>query len=336
MEDTRRIGKYNNKKKRKKKKMKTTNKVLLIILSVILAILVMGTGYVLGTFNKIKTDDLNTENLAIDEEEISQYENADKITNIALFGLDSGDGTTGRSDSIMVATVDPVHKKLKITSIMRDSYVNIEGYGNDKINHAYAYGGPELAIRTINDNFGLNIEDYVTVSFSSLPVIIDKLGGIELDITNDEIQYINDYINSLNAELGRSSANIYTSGVQHVDGVQALAYSRIRYTAGGDYERTQRHRTVLGSLFSKLTSMSVTQYPGLLNELLPYVETSLNSGEILSLGTKVLSIGNNLEQDRFPRDGYGYGETIDGVYYLTFDRETIKEQMREYIFNDVK
>ena len=82
--------------------------------------------------------------------------------------------------------------------------------------------------------------------------------------------------------------------------------------------------------------MSVTQYPGLLNELLPYVQTSLNSGEILSLGTKVLSIGNNLEQDRFPRDGYGYGETIDGVYYLTFDRETIKEQMRDYIFNDVK
>jgi len=336
MEDTARIGKYNNKNKKKKKKMKTTNKVLLIILGVILAILVMGAGYVFGTLNKMSTGDLNTENLAIDEEEISQYENAGKITNIALFGLDSEDGVTGRSDSIMVATVDPAHKKLKITSIMRDSYVNIEGYGNDKINHAYAFGGPELSIRTINDNFGLNIEDYVTVNFSSLPVIIDKLGGIELDIRDDEIQYMNEYINHLNGELGTSSAHIYTSGVQHVDGVQALAYSRIRYTAGGDYERTQRHRTVLNALFSKITAMSVTQYPGLLNELLPYVQTSLNSGEILSLGTKVLSIGNNLEQDRFPRDGYGYGETIDGVYYLTFDRETIKEQMREYIFNDVK
>ena len=89
-------------------------------------------------------------------------------------------------------------------------------------------------------------------------------------------------------------------------------------------------------MFNKLTSTSVASYNSLLNEVLPYVQTNLNAGDILSLGTKVLGIGNNLEQDRFPRDGYGEGTTIDGVYYLTFDKETIKKQMRDYIFNDVK
>lgn len=330
------MGNTNNKRKTKKKKMKTGKKILLSLLMVILIIIIVGGGYVLGTLNKINKETLDINNLAINEEEIAEYKNADKIINIALFGVDTEDGGTGRSDSIMVATVDPVHKKIKVTSIMRDSYVYIDGYGDDKINHAYAYGGPELSVSTINQNFGLNIEDYATVNFSSLPIIIDQLGGIDLEITDEEIQYINDYINSLNNLEGTSSANIYNSGVQHLDGIQSLAYSRIRYTSGGDYERTQRHRTVLNALFSKITSMSVTQYPGLLNELLPYVETSLGTGEILSLGTKVLSIGNNLEQDRFPRDDYGFGETIEGVYYLTFDRDTIKTQMRDYIFDDIK
>lgn len=326
--------KNNNKIKKKKKSL--AFKISMGLLFVLLAILIIGGGYIIGTLSKMEQTKINTENLGIAEDEFEQYKNANKITNIALFGVDSLSGEGGRSDSIMVATVDPVHKKLKITSIMRDSYVYIDGYGQDKINHAYAYGGPELAIKTINENFGLNIENYATVDFSSLPVIIDLLGGIDIEITSDEIEYINDYINSLNSLEGTSSANIYSPGVQHLDGIQALAYSRIRYTAGGDYVRTQRHRTVLNALFDKVLSSPVTSYPALLNDLLPYVETSLSTTEILSLATEVASIGNNLEQDRFPRDGYAEGANIDGIYYLTFDIETAKQQMREYIFNDIR
>ncbi|WP_418223334.1 LCP family protein [Clostridium isatidis] len=323
-------------KKSKKKKKSLGKKILIWSLLILLAIGIVGGGYLIGILSKMKNTDINTDNLGIVEDEFNKYENANKITNIALFGIDSLDGESGRSDSIMVATIDPVHKKLKVTSIMRDSYVYIEGYGQDKINHAYAYGGPELAIRTINENFGLNIKNYATVDFSSLPTIIDLLGGIDIEITNEELEYINKYINSLNSLESASSANIYSPGIQHLDGIQALAYSRIRYTAGGDYERTQRHRTVLNALFKKIIDTPVTSYPTLLNKLLPYIETSLNTSEILSLGTSVLSIGNNLEQNRFPRDGYAQGANIDGIYYLTFDIETAKQQMREYIFNDVK
>lgn len=325
--------KRNNKKKKKKS---IGFKIFIGFLCFVLALGVVGGGYVIGLLNKMDNVTLDKENLGIVEEEIEEYDNAKKIRNVALFGVDATDGTTGRSDSIMIATLDPVHNKVKLTSIMRDSYVNISGYGYDKINHAYAYGGPELAIKTINENFGLNIEDFVTVNFSSLPVIINILGGVDIEITSDEIQYINEYIDQINSLSGTYSPYITYAGMQHLNGTQALAYSRVRYTSGGDYKRTERQRTVLTALFNKLTSTSASSYNSLLNEVLPYVQTNLNAGDILSLGTKVLGIGNNLEQDRFPRDGYGEGAMINGTYYLTFDIETVKQQMREYIFNDIK
>lgn len=326
----------NKSRKRKKKKKSLGFKIFIGFLCVILAIAIVGGGYVIGLLNKMDNIKLNKDNLGIVEDEFKEYDNVNKVKNIALFGIDATDGETGRSDSIMIATLDPVHNKLKVTSVMRDSYVSIDGHGQDKINHAYAFGGPELAIKTLNENFGLNIEHFISVNFSSLPKIINILGGIDLEITDEELQYINGYINDINAKDGTNSSHISYPGVQHVDGTQALAYSRIRYTSGGDYERTQKHRTVLDALFNKLTSTSVSSYNSLLNEVLPYVQTNLTATDILSLGTKVLGIGNNLEQDRFPRDGYGEGAMIDGVYYLTFDKETIKKQMRDYIFNDNK
>ena len=325
-----------NRKSNKKKKKSIGFKIFVGFLCLLLAIAIMGGGYVIGLLNKMDSVKLDKDNLGIVEDELKDFDNINKIKNIALFGVDATDGDAGRSDAIMVATIDPVHKKLKLTSIMRDSYVYIDGYGNDKINHAYAYGGPELSIRTINENFGLNIEDFVSVNFSSLPKIINILGGVDIEITEEELQYINKYIDDINYKDGTYSPYITYAGVQHLDGTQALAYSRIRYTSGGDYKRTERQRTVLEALFTKLTSASIGSFNSLLNEVLPYVQTNLTASEILSLGTKVLSIGNNLEQDRFPRDGYGEGAMIDGVYYLTFDIETAKQQMRDYIFNDIK
>ena len=321
---------------RRKKKKSIGFKIFIGFLFVLLASVVVAGGYVLGMLNKVDNVKLDNENLGIETEEIKEFTNSEKILNIALFGVDATDGETGRSDATMVATLDPVHKKLKLTSFMRDSYVNINGYGQDKLNHAYAFGNAELAIRTLNENFGLNIQDFISVNFSSLPVIIDILGGVDIEITDDEIQYINNYIKDINRLEGTYSDLIYYSGVQHLDGVQALAYSRIRYTSGGDYKRTERQRTVLNALFNKLASTPASSYNSLLNQILPYVQTSLNAADLLSLGTKVLSIGNNLEQDRFPRDGYAEQAMIDGVSYVTFDIETTKQQVREYIFNDVK
>ena len=290
------------------------------------------------TINKMEKVDIDKNDLNINEEEIKSYENAGSIKNIALFGIDAVEGEAGRSDSIMIATIDTIHKKVKLTSIMRDSYVNIPDYGMDKINHAYAYGGAQLSMKTINNNFGLNVENFAAVNFSSLPEIINILGGVELNITDEELQYINKYIDGINNLEGTNSPHITTSGVQTVDGVQALAYSRIRYTSGGDYVRTERHRNVISGLFNKLLSLPKTSYLGVLNKILPFIQTNMTSSEIFALGTNSLGVMGNikLEQERFPLDGYSEGTYINNIYYLSFDIETTKKFFMDYIFDDKK
>ena len=290
--------------------MKKGSKIALWIIGIILGIFIIGIGgvYIYGNymFNKVEKIEVDKNDVGITEEveeKLSPYSNS--IINIALFGVDSADASTGRSDSIIIATIDTIHKKLKLTSVMRDSYVNISGIGNDKINHAYAFGGPQLAIKTLNENFNLNIEDFVAVNFDSLPKIIDMIGGVTVDITSEEVSHI----------PGISSAGTY-----NLNGAQALSYSRIRYATGGDYVRTERQRTILTKIFEKILTINPMKYSSLLNEVLPMVQTSLDNSKILELGTEVLKMGvTTLEQERFPLDGYCQGEMINGVYYLIFN-----------------
>lgn len=326
MEDRKRRSKGPNKKKKKNKK----KWIILSLLLVVLIIAGIGIGYAASLIGKVDSVKIDEEQLDISKEVEEKYKNTD-ITNILLLGIDSEDGETGRSDSIMILTIDNVHNKLKLSSIMRDSYVDIKGHGKDKINHAYAFGGPELSISTINTNFDLNIKDFATVNFDSLPKVVDQLGGINLDITSGDLKYINGYIGSLNAEKKTNAANITSTGPQHVNGIQALAYARIRYD-GGDQERTHRHRIILEALFNTIKSTSKTQYPSILNELLPLVKTSLDGGEILKLATSSVSLSGGLIQDRFPRDDNGAGQMINGVYYQTFDKAKTVEQMHQFIF----
>ena len=315
-------------------------KITVWILAIVLVVILGAVGgvYFYGNhiFNKIEKVEIDKDNIGITEEveeKLSQYSNS--IINIALFGVDAVEGGAGRSDSIMIATIDTVNKKLKLTSIMRDSYVAIDGHGNDKINHAYAFGGPQLAIKTLNENFDLNIEDFASVNFETLPKIIDKVGGIELDIDADELKYINGYIANLNNINGTSEPSIESTGLQHVSGTQALAFCRIRYTSGGDYKRTERHREVLTKILEKIETLPATSYPSLLSDILPMVNTSLDYSEILELGTEVLKLGDSkMELERFPLDDYCEGKMINEIYYLTFDKETTVEQLHNYIFED--
>lgn len=294
-----------------------------ILIFIISGGIASGYLYLNSLVNKMEKVQIEKEEIGISEEvkeKLSEYDN--KVINIALFGIDAEDGEAGRSDSIMIATIDTNNKKLKLTSIMRDSYVEIEGHGTDKINHAYAFGQAQLAIKTLNQNFDLNIDDFVAVNFTTMPKIIDKIGGITVDITSEEVSHI----------PGIEAAGTYT-----LTGEQALAYSRIRYATGGDYVRTERQRTVLSKIFEKVANINPIEFPGLLNEILPMVKTSLGTSEILDLGNEVLQMRTLiLEQERFPRDEYCEGKMIDGIYYLTFDKETTVNQLHDYIFEDKK
>jgi LCP family protein required for cell wall assembly len=315
------------------KNISTLKKIILGIISLILILLVTSSTYIYTTLNKINTVKLDTSNLEINPNFVNEV-NAKEIRNIAILGIDSMDGEIGRSDSILILTIDQNHNKLKISSIIRDSYVEIPGRdGKDKINHAYAFGsvdgtengGPTLAIKTLNKNFNLNIHDFISVNFSSLPKLIDSIGGIDVNITDEELKFINN----------SSTSNLSSSGIQKLDGAETLAYSRIRYTSGGDFERSHRHRTVLTALFNKLKSTSSTSYPDFLNELLPLINTNLTSTDIISLAMKMNSLSSQeLGQDRFPRDNFGKGQMINGVYYYVFDIEETAKQINDYIFLD--
>jgi LCP family protein required for cell wall assembly len=330
------------------RKSKIPWKKIIVSIILILCIILIGFIIILNTYlNKISKIDITINDLNLDEtipkQEITIMQNEENtfkqnndIKNIALFGIDEAEGIAGRSDCIMILTLDNKHKKLKLSSIIRDSYVLIPTKDKkDKINHAYAFGGPQLALQTINENFNLNLTQFVAVNFSSLPKIIDSIGGITLDITTDELKYINGYIKNLNDLNGTSSPNITTSGIQKVDGTQALAYCRIRYTDGGDFERSQRHRTVINQLITISKTLPLTQYPSLLDELLPLIHTNLETSDILSLAINLNSLKTQpLLQDRFPRDEDGTGQILGGIYYYVFNEESTTKKINEFIFEN--
>lgn len=317
--------------KEKKSKLKIT---IISIVAILVIILGGGFLYVNSKLSKVQKIDLNKNNLSIDQN-IEKDKAKSEIKNIALFGIDEPKGTAGRSDAIMILTIDNKHNKLKLTSIMRDSYVDVPGHGKTKLTHAYAYGGPELAIKTLNQNFKLNIENFMSVNFTSLPKIIDKLGGVNINITKGDLKYINNYIDNINNYNHTNSPHVTSVGMQKLDGTQALAYSRIRYTAGGDYERTERQRTVLEAIFNKMHNSPMSEYPTLINEFLPYVETNMSSLDMIGLAKDSISLlKGNLELARFPLNGDCQGKMIKGVWYLVFNEKKTLNEIQSYIYDN--
>lgn len=270
---------------------------------------------------------LSHEELSINEE-LSKH-----VTNIAVFGVDSrNDDVAGRSDAMMILSVDGRHKKLKAVSLMRDSLVNIEGYGKKKLNSAYAIGGVELAIKTINENFDMNITDYISLNFNQLAGIVDALGGVEVEITEAERKNANKYIREMASEVGEEADLIKESGTVTLRGFQAVAYARIRYVGNADFERTERQREVMRKLLDKALDASIFSYPALVGKLAPMVETSLSNAEIMKLAGEVLVFGRpEFEEGRFPIDGT---YKTNSNYAMVFDLEKASEKLHRFIYDD--
>ncbi|MHB9926420.1 LCP family protein [Clostridium botulinum] len=310
---------------------------ILSILAVIVLMSVVSALYVYSKLGSVKKVPISKDDkeLKIDKKAESY---GDDVINIAFFGLDRRKKEEpSRSDAVMILSLDKKHKKVKLSSIMRDSYVDIEDHGKTKLNHAYAYGGPELAIKTINSNFKLNIRDFVAVDFYGLENIIDTVGGVEIPVRSDEIKYINSYMQGTAKVENKAVQEVQNPGLQNLNGMQAVAYARIRYTSGGDYERTERQRTILTAVMNKIKKLGPTEFPKVVSVLLPNVESSLSSTEIIKMGTSVFALGiDNVEQQRFPLDNYCEGKLIDGIYYLLFNKEKTIDQMYKYIFEDIK
>ena len=309
-------------------------KALITIIVILLVIIVAATGtafwYIRNKVNLMNQVKINENGL-----EISDNKNLQEYRNIAIFGIDSRSddyGKGNRSDCIIIASINKKTHDVKLISVYRDTYVQIEGYGLDKITHAYSYGEAPLAIKTLNTNLDLNISEFVTVNFDSVAEVVDALGGININITSEEVQYINNYINETSKVTGKKSNHITEAGNYNLDGVQAVAYSRIRYTAGGDYKRTERMRIVIEAMVEKIKTKSISEINTIINKILPQVYTNLS---LIDLFTMVPSVAtfNICKSIGWPYETKG--STINGVWYgvpTTLESNVVK--MHKEIFNN--
>lgn len=267
---------------------------LILLIAVLIGIVVFMLHSKLG---KVQTKALDQSQLVT----VNNDNNMKDYTNYAFFGIDSQTGSMSdrgnRSDSIIVVSINNSTKEVKLLSIYRDTFLSINGKYS-KINAAYSWGGPELAISTINRNLDLNIEKYATVNFKILANIVDAVGGIEVNVDKSIIKNLNSYIKDMNRINGGNSSTIKSAGTYTLDGNQAVAYSRIRYTAGGDLARAGRQREVLEKIFEKgkknpLKMMSV------MDEVLPQVKTNMSQDELFKMVLSVFKY-NIKDQQGFP------------------------------------
>ncbi len=274
-------------------------------------------------------------NITLDEEKLAVNEGlSDEAINIAVFGVDSRDDNVGgRSDAMMIVSVDFKHNKVKAVSIMRDSLVPIEGYGKAKINSAYAIGGVELAIKTLNGNFDMNITDYVSLNFNQLARIVDTLGGIEVEISEAERKNANKYIKEMAEENNEKPDLIKKAGTVTLYGYQAVAYTRIRYVGNADFERTERQREVMEKLMNKALNAKVTKYPAIIESIIPMMETSLTNEEILDIAGRILLNGKpKFEEGRFPLDG---SYKTNEYYAMVYDLDEAAKRLHDFIYDDI-
>ena len=298
-EEEYKYGAYERKLERAEYKIKKKNKglkiflrVLIVIIVIILGIAIAGYSFVHNKLSKMKTEYIDKTAIGISEEAKDSLKG---YRNIALLGIDSRAddyGTGNRSDCIIIASINEKTKEVKLLSVYRDTYVYVTENGNkklDKITHAYSYGGAQNTLKSLNEALDLNITEYVTVNFDAVIAAVNVLNGVEIDITSEELKYINDYIDATSQSSGVKSSHLSKAGRQTVDGVQAVAYSRIRYTAGGDYKRTERMRTVVTAMAKKAKTLNIGQLNKLADEILPRVSKNIENNDIIALIPSALS-----------------------------------------------
>lgn len=322
------MGARTDRNKKKKSSWKKKLGIFFLIL-IILAIIAAGVafGFVMSKVNKVNYTEIS-------EEEIEINEGVDTgLRNIVILGTDTRADNLdeGRSDCIIIASIDEKTKDVKLTSVYRDSYFQIPGHGLDKVTHAYAYGGPALSMSTLNTNLDLDIKEYVAINFYTVMDVVDAVGGIEIDIDSEELKYINDYIQSINKEENKNGKNITKTGPQTLSGVQALAYSRIRYTEGGDYKRTERMRQVLGAVVDEVKKMNLIELNKLADMILEKVNTNIKQSEILSLLPQAASY-NISESVGWPYEVKGI--TLDRWYGVPVTLEDNVIRLHQEVFEE--
>lgn len=296
--------------------MKNLKRVVIVLLIMLISIPVIGFGVLYFKLNSM-----------YDKEEANQIEKLDKeekidgITNILLIGVDGENIDKGnRSDAMIILTIDSNNNDIRLTSLARDTYVDIPGHSTEKLTHAYAYDGASLLLQTIKENFGISIDKYAAVNFSSFVKIIDGIGGVSIDVTEAEVSQIE---------------GVTQAGNQVLTGEQALSYSRIRYIDSA-YQRDDRQRTVLQSAYTKLLNVSKSELLDIANTLFRYTKTNITPMEIISIANQAIKINDrNFDEMEFPLEGHRTGHIINNEkgWVIEWEEDYNKNAIYKFIFD---
>ena len=333
-------------RKRRRKGMSAASKVAIAVCVILLVFVLAAIGVLASKMSKLNTEHIDADKLSISEElELDQT----GYLNVALFGLDTREKNEdlsgiSRSDTIMIASLNRETKEVKLASVYRDTllqmtdmkagegeHYNYSDVDLQKANAAYAFGEEEEAISMLNRNLDLDIQKYVTVDFSALVDVINALGGIEIDVTEEEVDYINGYGTEVASETGVITDYVYNAGLQVLDGVQATSYCRIRQTLGDDFKRAERQRTVLTKVAEKAQEADIATLNKIVDKVFPKLKTNFTLTEILAYAKDVKkyqlgeTLGFPMEKETMSYPGQG-----DSVVPVTLEGNVI--ELHKYLF----
>lgn len=311
-----------------KKKMR--KRIILLVIEVIILLALGAAAYAMSKLDKLEYQTLNEDDLEI-------YQDTGDYTNIALFGLDSREGELDggvRSDAIMVASINNKTGNVKVVSIFRDTLTQQSDGTYEKANSAYSYGGPQEAVALLNRNFDLDIKKYMSVDFNALADVIDLLGGIELELTDEEVFWTNGYATETSKVVGRTTTELTQAGKQTLDGIQAVSYTRIRYTEGDDFKRSERQRLVLQQVVEKAKKASLPTLNKIIDQVLPQVSTNLSASDFMGIAANAgkYQLG---EMKGFPFDVTTSENVIglEGSYVVAIGFADNVKQMHAFLFD---
>lgn len=314
-----------------KKKMR--KRIILLVMEVIILLALGAAAYAMSKLDKLEYQTLNEDDLEI-------YQDTGDYTNIALFGLDSREGELDggvRSDAMMVASINNKTGNVKVVSIFRDTLTQQSDGTYEKANSAYSYGGPQEAVALLNRNFDLDIKKYMSVNFNALADVIDLLGGIDLELTDEEVFWTNGYATETSKVVGRTTTELTQAGKQTLDGIQAVSYTRIRYTEGDDFKRSERQRLVLQQVVEKAKKASLPTLNKIIDQVLPQVSTNLSASDFMGIAANAVKYQLG-EMKGFPFDvttsenvvglegsyvvAIGFADNVKQLHAFLFDKNT--------------
>lgn len=325
--------KKDSKFKKKWMALKKWQRVVIIVVCVIVLLALIALATVYGVYNGFTTD-ISREDLGVSDEIENKYGKTD-VFNVAVFGVDTRDADSfkGLSDTIMIVSIDAKNKSVKIVSILRDSYVAIDGRKNQKITHAYSFGGAPLAIKTINENFNMNITDYATINMHKLADAINILGGIDIEITESEMNQINQEALYGDPNAQRGAALVKNYGQVHLDGDQAVIFCRLRKQDSDD-ARSNRQKMVINALLTQARKVSPSKYAEVVKTMMSLCETSVSFSDIMSL-VPLINEDVTIETITVPGEPESaIGGIYEGAWVWRYDLSAASERIHMFLYGE--